>query len=101
MNVMQAILAAKGAAFTPARASGCGRAYVCISSCADRKTVNAVAKACKAIGLLFLRRAYGTSGNAIYIGYDNCDGRAIGRSEVFAGVLREHGIACYSDAVGD
>jgi hypothetical protein len=97
--VYEALCAAHAAPFTPARPSGCGRAYVCVT--ADKATVKAVAAACKRLGLRFLSKAYGSGCNAIYIGYDNCDGRALGKSEAFAAVLNERGIPAYADAVGD
>jgi len=102
LKVLEIVRAANNAVYMPkAVACGCGRAYVTLSSKNDRKTVNAVAKACKTLGLMFLRKAYGTTGNSIYIGYDNADGRALGRAEAFAAKLTEHGIPAYSDAVAD
>jgi hypothetical protein len=98
-SVLAAVTAANKAPWTPSPSSGCGRAYVVVT--ADRATVNAVSAACKTLGLMFLRKAYGTSGNAIYIGYDNADGRALGRSKAFADALAAQGVPCYSDAVGD
>ncbi len=80
---------------------GCGRAYVCISSTNGRKTINAVAAACKALGLMFLRKAYGVGNNAIYIGYDNATGTMLAKSDAFAEALNAQGIACYTDAHGD
>ncbi len=98
-RVLAALTAAKAAPFTAGRASGCGRAYVIVS--ADKKTVNAVSAACKTLGLMFLRKAYGTSGNAIYIGYDNGTGGPLAKAEAFATVLSSHGISSYTDAVAD
>lgn len=98
-KVKAALEAACEAPYSPARASGCGRAYVCVSG--DRATVAAVKAACKPLKLMFLSKAYGTGGNVIYLGYDNADGRALGRSRVFAEVLCAHGISAYDEAVGD
>jgi hypothetical protein len=78
---------------------GCGRAYVCVSG--ERAEINAFAAACKDQGHMFLRKAYGTSGNALYVGYDNADGAALARSEVIAAELNRRGLRCYADAVGD
>jgi hypothetical protein len=100
VQVLDALKAAQAAPFTPARASGCGRAYVCISS-SDRALVKAVKDACKTLGLIFTPKGYGVGRNAIYIGYDNADGRALGRSKVFAEVLNAHGISAYDDAACD
>jgi len=98
-KAVEVLSAAKSAAYTPARASGCGRAYVCL--CGDKAEVKSLAAACKALGLVFLKKAYGTSGNAIYLGYDNCDGRALGRAAAFAESLNQNGVKAYADAVGD
>lgn len=97
--VLASLKEAHAAPSTPQRASGCGRAYVCIS--ADRATVNAVAASCKTLGLLFLRKNYGAGGNAIYIGYDNGTGGPLAKAEAFAKVLNDKGIRCYTDAASD
>jgi len=99
-EVTSALSAAMAAPFTPARASGCGRAYVCISS-SDRALVNAVKTACKNLGLIFTPNGYGVGRNAIYIGYDNADGRALARSKAVSDVLNAHGIPAYDDAASD
>ena len=80
-EVLEALKTANATPFTAGRGFGCGRAYVCVT--ADRKMVNLVAAACKTLGLAFLRKAYGTSGNAIYMGYDNANGRATAKSEAW------------------
>ncbi len=98
-QVRAAISAAKVAPFVPARASGCGRAYVCLSG-TDKATLRHVAQVCADLGLIFQRKGYGVS-NAIYIGYDNADGHALGRAEAFAQVLCDQGISAYMDAVAD
>lgn len=84
----------------PARASGCGRAYVCVT--ADRPIVKLVAAACKTLGKLFNAKGhYGTGRNSIYIGYDNADGRALALAESVAEALKAAGISAYTDAVAD
>lgn len=100
-KILEAVKAANAAPFSVGSgpSGGCGRAYVVLT--ADRATVNAVAAACKKLGLMFLRKAYGTSGPSIYLGYDNASGRALAKSRAFAEVLNARGIACYDDAVGD
>ncbi len=98
-QVLAALKAAQAAPFTPERPTGCGRAYVIVRG--DRATINTVAAGCKTLGLMFLRKAYGTSGNAIYIGYDNADGRALAKAKAFAATLKVHGVDAYDDAVGD
>jgi hypothetical protein len=98
-----AILAALSAAWalpsTPVRTCGCGRAYVCLSE--DRATVNAVSAAAKELGIPFVRKNYGAGGNALYCGYDNADGRALGKAEVVAASLKAAGISCYVDGASD
>lgn len=98
-TVLEAIKAAKDAPYTVDRASGCGRVYVTVGG--DRKTINAVAAACKALGLIFQRKAYYGLRNAIYVGYDNADGRALARGKVFAETLRARGISAYDEACAD
>lgn len=98
--VFEAVKAAAEAPFAPhARGFGCGRAYVTVGG--DRAEINAVSAACKKLGLMFLRNAYGTSGNAIYCGYDNADGRALAKAEAMASVLKARGLRAYVDAVSD
>lgn len=101
-QVTEAIAAANAAPFTPKTGAfgGCGRAYVCIGG-KDRKLINAVARACAALGLIFQRKAYYGLRNAIYIGYDNADGRALAKSEAFAASLTAAGIPAYSEACSD
>lgn len=99
LEVLAALEAAKAAPVTAAPACGCGRAYVVVSG--DRATVNAVSAASKKLGLTFLRKAYGTAGNAIYCGYDNADGRALGKANAIASELTKRGLSAYVDAVAD
>jgi len=98
-KVAVAIREANDAPYIAARASGCGRAYVCVSG--DRALIKAVKKVCEQSGLIFNAQGYGVGKNAIYMGYDNADGRALGRARVFAEVLNRHGIAAYDDAASD
>lgn len=100
-EIADALKSAMSAPFTPhaGPTCGCGRAYVCVS--ASRPEITAFAAACKALGLTFLRKAYGTGGNALYVGYDNADGRALARAKVIADELTKRGLRAYSDAVAD
>ena len=82
----------------PLRGSGCGRAYVCVSG--EKAEITAVAAVCKKMGLLFQRKGYGVS-NAIYMGYDNCDGRALAKAKAFAEACAARGLRAYDDAVAD
>lgn len=100
--VLETVKAANATTVTPARITGgCGRAYVVLSVTTPKAVVTAVAQACKTLGLQFLKRAYGVGSNAIYIGYDNADGRALAKSEAFARVLTERGIEAYADGASD
>lgn len=98
---LEAILSrAALAPYKPARASGCGRAYVAVSGL-DRNELRALGAAAKKVGLMFLRKAYGTGGNVLYVGYDNADGRALGQAAAMAEVLNAAGVSAYVDAVAD
>lgn len=77
---------------------GCGRVYVCI--CGDRKTKNAVKKAAKSLGMIYQTKGYGVD-NALYVGYDNADGKAWSQGEQIAKNLKLIGVECYVDGVGD
>lgn len=78
---------------------GCGRVYVVVSG--DRATINAVAAAAKKLGVIFQRKAYYGLRNALYVGYDNADGRALARGEAIAEHLTAAGIPAYSEACAD
>lgn len=98
-QIADALKAAMAASFTPRRPSGCGRAYVCVRG--TKEEIKAFAAACKAQGHVFMKKAYGSGSNALYVGYDNCDGRVLARADVIAEVLNKHGLSAYADAVGD
>lgn len=87
------------APFTPSRPSGCGRAYVCLTNVKTER--KAIAAAAKAAGIMYLRKAYGTGGDALYIGYDNGTGGPLGKADAVAAALTKAGVSCYADAVGD
>jgi hypothetical protein len=96
-EIAPVLIAALAAPRAASPACGCGRAYVCI----PKADATEVGKACKKVGLMWLKKAYGTSGNAIYCGYDNADGRALGVARVIAEALQAVGISAYTDAVAD
>jgi hypothetical protein len=98
--VLEALKEAYAAPYVAMRASGCGRVYVLISG-SDRKLMNAVSAAAKALGLIFQRNAYYGAKNALYVGYDNATGRELAKGEAIAEVLKAKGIPCYSEAWGD
>ena len=106
VNVLEALRVAQNVPYKPARPSGCGRAYVCVMTPdvdkkAKRKFHQDLLKACAELQLIFNVRGHGVGRNAIYIGYDNCDGKALGRSEAFAKSLCDAGIQAYPDAADD
>lgn len=96
---------------TPKRASGCGCVYVCLSGSMNTETlkyekvkpevVKAVAKAAEATGMIFQRKAHYGFSNALYVGYDNADGRALALGELLAQKLTDAGIKAYMDAGAD
>lgn len=103
-EIVAALRLANSAPFTPVRASGCGRAYVCLAHIqgkGSRTILDDFEAACKEVGLLFTRKTYGAGNNVIYIGYDNCDGKALGKSLAVADALNAAGIPCYQDAAQD
>jgi hypothetical protein len=78
---------------------GCGRCYVLISG--DRKTKNAVKKACQAAGRKWMGAGMGEWSNSIYIGYDNATSTQWSQAEQVAQNLKELGISAYADGWGD
>lgn len=81
--------------------SGCGRAYVVLSSAAPKAHLELFKKACAIVGVRYIGRAYGTGSRAAYIGYDNADGRALAQAEAISKNLRALGLDVYDDGVGD
>lgn len=98
INYNEVLLNAFVAPATPARPSGCGRVYVVLS---DKTHAKGIAKAAKAMGKIFQAKAHYGMTNALYIGYDNADGYALGIGTSVAAYLNANGIACYRDEHGD
>jgi len=80
------------------RGIGCGRVYVCIVESEDAK---GIAKAAKNLGRIFQKKGYAGMSNVLYVGYDNCDGRALGQGTAIANSLGAAGVRCYRDEQGD
>ena len=81
---------------------GCGRAYIVLSSKADKKTLKDFKDAVETCGLRFLGNAYGVSGKrTVYVGYDNGTGHPLAQAEAIAKNLRNIGVDVFDDAVGD
>ena len=97
-EIKSALVAALAVPYVRARASGCGRAYVCVDL--ERTELTAFAAVAKALGHIFQRKGYGVS-NALYVGYDNADGRALGKAEAIATELSKRGISAYAEGVAD
>jgi hypothetical protein len=83
---------------SPERPIGCGRVYVSITDDAFAKKVKAAAKK---LGKDFQPKSYYGTKNALYIGYDNMDGRALARGTAVVAALNSAGIPCYRDEQGD
>lgn len=91
------LAAAMAAPVTPERGIGCGRIYVSI----DTAHARGVQRAAKRLGLIYQKRGHGGTANALYVGYDNCDGRALARGTKIVEVLKAAGIGAYRDEHGD
>lgn len=86
-----------GRTASPERGIGCGRVYVCV----DKAHASGIKKAAKDAGLIFEGRSHYGASNALYIGYDNCDGRALAKGTAMVAALNAKGIGCYRDEQGD
>jgi hypothetical protein len=80
------------------RAMGCGRIYVCI---VEKEDAKGIAKAAKSLGRIFQKKGYAGATNVLYVGYDNCDGGALGQGTAIVNSLEEAGVRCYRDEYGD
>ena len=78
-------------------AIGCGRIYVSVGG----EHAKGIARAAKALGKRFQKVSHYGASNALYIGYDNCDGKALAKGTAVVNVLKDHGISCYRDECGD
>ena len=97
-QIEETLTVAMATVVRPEPGIGCGRIYVLIS---DKDQAKLVGKAAKNLGLIFLKKSnYGTS-NAIYIGYDNCDGIALAKGTAVAKALNAIGVVCHRDEVAD
>lgn len=101
MNV-NSVIAAIDAAFhqslAPERGIGCCRVYVCIR---DKEAAKLVAKAAKVRGKIYQKKAHYGLREALYVGYDNCDGRALATGTALVAALKAVGIAAYREEGAD
>lgn len=88
---------AAGSKAVPERGVEGGRIYVSV----DKAHAAGVKKAAKAAGLIFEGRSHYGSSNALYIGYDNCDGRALAKGTAMVAALKAEGIGCFRDEQED
>lgn len=95
-ETLKAARAAASAEPDRVRPSGCGRVYVTFLG----KVLKRHEEAFKAAGFR-LTPCPGVKSKAIYIGYDNHDGRALGRGEAVTRVLRGYGLPAISEAQAD
>ena len=100
MNIALAVTQAANAKSDAVRGYACARWYVRFYGL-DRATRAALVKACKAHELTWLGRDSGRNKDAIYVGYDNADGKAQARAETMAATLKSHGLQCYADGEAD
>lgn len=82
----------------PERGIGCGRIYVAIS---DKDQAKMVGKAAKKLGMIWDKKSHYGTPNALYIGYDNCDGNALAKGTAVVNALKAIGVSCYRDEHGD
>lgn len=76
---------------------GCGRVYIVPA----KEHKKGLAEASKTLGLTWLKKAHGTSNGVLYLGYDNASGLLLAQGEILARLLKEAGVECYRDEVGD
>jgi hypothetical protein len=83
---------------SPERAIGCCRVYVSI---VDATQARGVAHAAKVLNMRWQKRSHYGDSNALYIGYDNCDGQALARGAAVVEALKAAGINCHRNEHGD
>ena len=81
----------------PERPLGIGRIYVVV----DKAHARGIGAAAKKLGLIFQMKAHYGMKNALYVGYDNHDGRALARGTRVVEMLKAHGIGAYREEQGD
>lgn len=97
-TVTEVLALAKNKPVQPERGIGCCRVYVSVM---DKAKAKEVAKAAKALGMIFQKKGYAGATNVLYVGYDNCDGRALARGAAVVDALNGIGIECYRDEYAD
>jgi hypothetical protein len=80
------------------RGIGCGRIYV---AGFDKEHAKGIKAAAKELGKIYQGRSHYGDSNALYIGYDNCDGKALARGTFVVATLKAAGIGCYRNEHGD
>lgn len=85
------------------RGLGCCRVYITFSE-EDGKGIAKAAKALQKAGMsscIFQKKAYYGLSNALYVGYDNCDGKALAKATAMIAKLKEFGIVATREECGD
>jgi hypothetical protein len=91
--------ALEAAAAAPAeRACGIGRVYVVI---VDREHTRGIATAAGKLGRIWQKKAHYGMTNALYVGYDNHDGKTMAQGTAIVATLAKYGIKAYRDEHGD
>lgn len=93
MDYVAILRDALGSPVTPERPLGCGRIYVSV----DKAHAKGIRAAAAKLGKLFQTRSHYGTANALYVGYDNCDGQALARGTAIVAKLKAAGIECYRD----
>ena len=97
MNYLAILSAAFATPFQPERPSGCGRVYVCVS----KDHAKGIKAAAKRLGQIFQTTSHYGDRYALYVGYDNADGKALGQGTAIVSALNAAGISAYRNEHGD
>lgn len=91
MDVQKILADALSKPVAPERPMGACRVYVSIL---DADMAKLVSKAAKKLGKDFQKKSYYGDRNALYIGYDNFDGKDLARGSAVVAALKAAGIDC-------
>jgi hypothetical protein len=97
MNYVSVLKAAFEQKVASEQPLGCCRVYVSV----DKAHAKGVAAACKKLNLIFQKKSHYGASNAVYVGYDNCDGKALAKGSAVVAALKAAGVDCYRDEQGD
>jgi hypothetical protein len=97
VNYLAVLSSALSAPYSAERPSGCGRVYVCVS----KEHAKGIKAAAKKLGKIFQSSSHYGDKYALYVGYDNCDGKALGQGSAIVASLKSAGIPAYRNEHGD